>query len=105
VRDALAIALLALGVAAEVFACLGMAAMRSAFDRLHYTGPSLLAAVALAGALLVREGFSFIADRALILAAIVLITSPVLVQAIARAARVGERGALDAAGADVERVA
>src|ERR671938_519049 len=56
--------------------------------------------------LLLSEGIerqSF-ADRGLMLAAIVLLTSPVLVQAIARAARVGERWSLDVAGTDVERV-
>jgi multisubunit Na+/H+ antiporter MnhG subunit len=96
-------ALLVLGVGAQLLACAGMAAMRNPFDRLHYTGPSLLAAVALAGAVLVREGFSLVADKGLMLAAVVVVTSPVIVQAIGRAERVRDRGSLDAAGSDVER--
>jgi multisubunit Na+/H+ antiporter MnhG subunit len=98
--------LLIAGVGAQLLGCAGVAAMRNAYDRLHYTGPSVLAAAALAGAVLVREGFSLVADKGLVLAAVVAITSPVIVQAIARAARAGERGgSLDAAAADVERAA
>jgi monovalent cation/proton antiporter MnhG/PhaG subunit len=103
-RDAVVVVLLAVGVAAQVLGCIGTAAMRTAYDRLHYTGPSLLAAVALAAAVLVREGFSLIADKALMLAVVILITSPVIVQAIGRAARTSDRGSLDAAAADVEQV-
>ncbi|MEA2427418.1 MAG: multicomponent Na+:H+ antiporter subunit [Thermoleophilaceae bacterium] len=102
-RDALVAVLLVIGVGAQLLGCAGIAVMRDAFDRLHYTAPSMLAAVAIAGALLVRQGFSFIADRGLMLAAIVIVTSPVIVQAIARAARVGDRGSLDAGAQDVER--
>ena len=103
-RDAAVAVLLVIGVGAQVLGCVGIAAMRNAYDRLHYTGPSILAAVALALAILVREGFSLIADKALMLAVVVAVTSPVIVQAIGRAARAGDRGSLDAAGADVEQV-
>jgi monovalent cation/proton antiporter MnhG/PhaG subunit len=103
-RDAVTIALLVVGVAAQLLAAAGMLAMRNPFDRLHYTGPSMLAAVAFAAALLVEEGFSLIADKALLLAVVVVLTSPIVVQAIGRAARMRERGALDAAAPDVERV-
>jgi multisubunit Na+/H+ antiporter MnhG subunit len=103
-RDAVVAILLVIGVGAQVLGCVGIAAMRNPYDRLHYTGPSVLAALALAGAILVREGFSLIADKGLMLALVVTVTSPVIVQAIGRAARVGERGALDAAAADVERL-
>jgi multisubunit Na+/H+ antiporter MnhG subunit len=103
-RDAAVAVLLVVGVAAQVLACAGIAAMRTSYDRLHYTGPSMLAAAALAAAILVREGFSLIADKALMLAVVIIITSPVIVQAIGRAARVRDRGSLDAAAADVEPV-
>jgi monovalent cation/proton antiporter MnhG/PhaG subunit len=103
VKDAVTIALLVVGVAAQLLACAGMLAMRDAFDRLHYTGPSMLAAVAFAAAVLVAEGPSLIADKAGLLALAIVLTSPVVVQAIGRAARIRERGSLDATGADVER--
>jgi monovalent cation/proton antiporter MnhG/PhaG subunit len=104
VRDVAVAVLLVIGVGAQLLACVGIALMRNVYDRLHYTGPTVLGAAALAGAVLVREGFSFIADKGLLLAAVIAITSPVIVQAIGRSARVGERGSLDAGAADVERV-
>lgn len=103
-RDVAVAVLLVVGVGAQLLGCIGVALMRNPFDRLHYTGASILAAVGIAAAVLVREGFSVIADKGLMLAAVVLVTSPVIVQAIGRAARVNERGSLDVGGGDVERV-
>ena len=103
-RDVVVAVLLVVGVAAQVLGCLGIAAMRNVYDRLHYTGPSVVTAVALAAAILVREGFSLIANKGLILALVVIVTSPVIVQAIGRAARTRESGSLDCSAADVERV-
>jgi monovalent cation/proton antiporter MnhG/PhaG subunit len=103
-RDVAVAGLLVIGVAAGLLAAVGIAVMRDAYDRLHYTAPTMLAGVALAGAVLVREGFSYIADKGLLLAAVVVVTSPVLVQAIARAARLSDRGSLDSRGGDVEQL-
>ena len=103
-RAALAVALLVLGCAAQVIACLGVARMRTALDRLHYTGASVLAVWAIALAILVDHGFSMIADKALLLAAFVLVSSPVAVQVLARAIRTSARGELDPEGPDVERL-
>ena len=103
-KDVVVAVLLVIGVGAQVLGCVGIALMRNAYDRLHYTSPSVLAAVALAAAVLVREGFSLIADKGLMLAAVVVITSPVIVQALARAARTSEHGSLDTRAPDVEHV-
>lgn len=98
------VVLLVVGVGAQVLGCVGIAMMRNAYDRLHYTGPSVLAGVALAAAVLVREGFSLVADKGLLLALVIVVTSPVIVQAIARAARTSEHGSLDTSAADVEQL-
>jgi monovalent cation/proton antiporter MnhG/PhaG subunit len=103
-RDVAVAVALVVGVAAQLLACLGVTVMRNAFDRLHYTGPTIVAAAALAAAVLIREGFSLVADKGIMLAVVVAITSPVIVQAMARAARTSERGSLDATAPDVERV-
>lgn len=103
-RDVVVAVLLVIGVGAQVMGCVGVALMRNAYDRLHYTGPSMLAGVALAAAVLVREGFSLVADKGLLLALVIAITSPVIVQAIGRAARTSQHGSLDTTAADVERV-
>ncbi len=104
VRDVVAAALLVVGCGAQVIACLGVARMREALNRLHYTSASALAFVAIALAILVDHGFSMIADKALLLAAFVLVSSPVAVQVLGRAIRVSERGELDPQGSDVERL-
>ena len=104
IRDVVAAALLAVGCGAQVIACLGVATMRQALDRLHYTSASALAFVSIALAILVDHGFSMIADKALLLAAFVLVSSPVAVQVLGRAIRVSERGQLDPEGSDVERL-
>lgn len=104
VHNVLATVLLVVGGGAQVIACLGVARMRTALDRLHYTGVSVLAAAAIALAILADHGFSMITDKALLLAAFVLVSSPVSAQVLARAIRVSDRDGLDPDGADVERL-
>jgi multisubunit Na+/H+ antiporter MnhG subunit len=84
-RDAIATALLIAGVAVELLACAGVVLMRDALDRLHYTGAGTLAASLLAAAVLVRESFSLIGDKAIVLALLVLVTAPVLTHFTAQA--------------------
>ena len=84
-RDAAATVLLIAGAAVAVLACLGVLLMRDALDRLHYTGALTAAALLVGAAVLVRESFSLIGDRAVIVAVLVLVTNPVLTHATARA--------------------
>ena len=80
--------LLAAGVAAELVCCLGVAVMRDVYDRLHYAsagtsvGPFLVLA-----ALLVREGLASQALEAIAAVALLFLANPLVVHAIARAAR------------------
>ena len=97
-------ALLVVGVAAELIACVGILIVRGPYNGLHLTAPTVLGSFAIGLAVLVREGFSLVGDRGIEIAFIVALTSPVIVQAIAHAARFGERGSLDVHGDDVERV-
>ncbi|MGI8712411.1 MAG: monovalent cation/H(+) antiporter subunit G [Solirubrobacteraceae bacterium] len=80
------------GVAIEILCCVGVLVMRTAYARLHYTAPAGLGALLLAVAILLREGFSLIGDKALLIAVFVLVTSPVLSHVTARAARIRELG-------------
>ena len=78
-RDAAVLVLLFAGIGIQVLACLGVAVMRGPFDRLHFTGFAVLAAL-------------------------VVVSSPVIVQVVAHAARIVDRGgALDPEGDDVGR--
>ena len=86
-------ALLALGVGVELMCCIGVLAMRDAYDRLHFTGPaSTLGPVAIAAAILVDESFSASGLKALLVAVVLVVTNPLLVHATARAGRVRELG-------------
>lgn len=98
--DVVVAALLIAGVALELFCVLGVVVMRGPLDRLHYTGPASVGASLIAGAILAREGFSLIANKALLVAAFFLVTTPVLAHITARAARLRERGHLDSPPAE-----
>jgi multicomponent Na+:H+ antiporter subunit G len=88
----LIVVLLVAGVGIEILCCLGVLVMRSAYARLHYTAPAGLGALLVAIAILLREGFSLIGNKALLLAVFVLASSPVLSHVTARAARIREHG-------------
>lgn len=85
-------ALLGLGVALELFACLGILAMGTVWARLHFLAPAALGSVPIAAAIWVSSGPSMIALKATLLAGFLLLTSPALAHATARAARIAERG-------------
>jgi multisubunit Na+/H+ antiporter MnhG subunit len=84
-RDAVATALLLAGVAVELLACAGVVLMRSALDRLHYTAAGTLAALLVAAAVIVRDSFSLIGNKALVVGLLVLVTAPVLTHFTAQA--------------------
>jgi multisubunit Na+/H+ antiporter MnhG subunit len=104
VTDVVVGVLLVLGVAGQLVACIGALLARGPYNRLHYTGPTVIGAAAIGFAVLVEEGFSLIGDRGVEVAVVIAVTSPAIVQAIARAARVGDRGSLDVTADDVELV-
>ena len=81
-----------LGVVLILIACLGVLVMRSAYDRLHFSSPAVLGALCVAVAVLIQESFSLIADKALLIALLLIAASPLITLATARATRVRERG-------------
>jgi monovalent cation/proton antiporter MnhG/PhaG subunit len=84
--------LLVAGGAICVLACLGVAAMRNVYDRLHYVGAASIGTLLIAVAVVVRESFSLIGDKALAVAAVLLFAGPVVAHTTARSARIRERG-------------
>lgn len=103
VGDVLVAVLLILGVGIELVCCLGVLVMRGVYDRLHYTGPASFGAVLIAAAVVIREGvLSQIGAKAVLIAVVLLVVSPVLVHVTARAARLRERGELQAQPNEVE---
>jgi multisubunit Na+/H+ antiporter MnhG subunit len=84
--------LLVAGVVLDAFAVLGLAVMRSPFDRLHYVGLAGYGGVLVGVSILVRESFSLIGDKALVTGAILVALGPVLVHTTVRSLRTRERG-------------
>ncbi len=92
VRDAAVYALLATGLGLVGLSVLGVLFMRGVYDRLHYAGPAALGSASLCAAVVVRQSFSLIGNKAALLGLFILAASPVLVHATARAARIREHG-------------
>lgn len=85
--------LLAVAVASILLSCLGVLVMRDALDRLHFTAPAAtIAPVLVATAVLVEEPLSSAGVKAVLVAVLIVVTTPVLSHATARAARIREHG-------------
>jgi multisubunit Na+/H+ antiporter MnhG subunit len=91
-RAVLAVILLIAGGLLELIAVLGICVMRNAYDRLHYVGLAGFGALLMTVAVLVRESFSLIGDKALLVGVILVLTGPVLAQTTARSLLVRELG-------------
>jgi len=97
--------LVALGVAIELASCVGLLAMRTAIDRIHYAGAGTVAGPALiAAAVCVEEGlFTTNGLNAVLVAFLLAILGAALATATARAIRLRERGTLESTAAERER--
>jgi multisubunit Na+/H+ antiporter MnhG subunit len=91
-RAVVAVILLAAGGTLELLAVLGLCVMRSVYDRLHYVGLAGFGALLIAVSIVVRESFSLIGDKALLVGVILVITGPIMVQSTARSLLIRERG-------------
>jgi multicomponent Na+:H+ antiporter subunit G len=104
VGDVLVGVLLALGAASVWLSCAGLVAARSSWDKLHFTGPAtVVAPVALAGAVLVQEPLSSAGIKAVLVCLVMLLTGPVVLHATARAARVRDHGRFVILSREAER--
>jgi len=97
--------LVALGVAIELASCVGLLAMRTAIDRIHYAGAGTVVGPALiAAAVCVEEGlFTTNGLNAVVVAALLAILGAALATATARVIRLRERGTLESTPAERER--
>jgi multicomponent Na+:H+ antiporter subunit G len=90
-------ALLAIGVAAELICCIGVAAARTTADRLHYAAAgTTVGPFAILAALLVREGLTSQGLQAIATVAILFVAGPIVTHATARAVRRVDYGDLQA---------
>lgn len=89
-RETIAAVLLFGGVALELAAALGVAAMRGVLQRVHYTGLAMVGTIPIAAAVVVRESFSLASIGPILLVAYLIVSAPVLAHVTARAAGVPE---------------
>lgn len=90
-RDAVAYGLLAAGVLIELIAVLGICVMRDTLDRLHCVSLASWGTLLIGIAILVRESFSLLGDKALLAGFLLALLSPVLVHTTARSFRIRTR--------------
>lgn len=91
-RSAVSVALLIAGGVLELIAVLGLCVMRNVYDRLHYVGVAGFGGFLIAVAVLVRESFSLIGDKALLVGVVLVLAGPVLVQTTVRSLLIRELG-------------
>ena len=89
-RDVVATVLLVAGGVVCLLSCLGAVVMRNAYDRLHYVGATSFGVLLVAIAVVVRQSFSLIGNKALAVAALLLLGGPVVAHVTARTARIRE---------------
>jgi multicomponent Na+:H+ antiporter subunit G len=96
--DAVVDVLLVLGVTVELLCCVGVLVMEDAYDKLHYLGPAaIVGPLAIAAAIVVRESFSQAGIKALLTAGLLIVASPVMSHATARALYIRQRDHLEPA--------
>lgn len=91
-RAVVATVLLVSGGLLEVLSVLGMCVMRDVYDRLHYVGLAGFGALLIAIAIVVRESFSLIGDKSLLVGVVLVVGGPVMVQTTARSLLIRELG-------------
>jgi monovalent cation/proton antiporter MnhG/PhaG subunit len=88
--------LLTFGVGVELACCVGVLVMDDAYDKLHYLGPAaIVGPLAIAAAVVVREALSQAGIKALLTAGLLIVASPVLSHATARAFYIRQRDHLE----------
>lgn len=91
-QDVAATVLLVGGAVLEVLGVLGMCVMRDVYSRAHYVGLAGFGALLIGTAIVFKESFSLIGDKALLVGVVLVLTGPVLVHATVRSMLTREQG-------------
>lgn len=88
-REAAVCSLLVFGIIGFAFTSIGLMLSDDLYEQIHFLAPgSLIGAVAIPAALLLQEGFSQAAVKAILIAFLLFVSNPVLSHATARAGRI-----------------
>ncbi|HZO77937.1 MAG TPA: monovalent cation/H(+) antiporter subunit G [Solirubrobacteraceae bacterium] len=91
-RILVATVLLVAGGLIELLAVIGLCTMRDLYDRMHFVGLIGYGALLIAVAIVFRESFSLIGDKALLVGVALVLTGPVLVHTTMRSMLIREHG-------------
>src|ERR1700757_1960056 len=91
-RSIAAAVLVIAGTGLELLAVLGLVAMRDVYDRLHCVGLASVGALLIAVAVVCRESFSLIGDKALLVGLVLVAVGPIVVQTTVRSLLIRELG-------------
>jgi multisubunit Na+/H+ antiporter MnhG subunit len=91
-RAVVALVLVIAGGGLELLAVLGLCTMRNVYDRLHYVGLASFGALLIGVAVVFRESFSLIGDKALLVGVVLVVTGPIVVQTTVRSFLIRELG-------------
>lgn len=91
-RTIAATVLLICGVGIELVSVLGLCALRDVYDRVHYVGLVGYGALLIAVAIVVHTSFSLVGNKALLIAALLVSTGPVLAHTTIRSLLIREHG-------------
>jgi multisubunit Na+/H+ antiporter MnhG subunit len=91
-RAVVAVILLIAGATIELLAVVGLCAMRDAYDRIHYVGLIGFGALLIAVAIVVRESFSLIGNKALLVGVVLVTSGPIVAQTTLRSLLTREFG-------------
>jgi multisubunit Na+/H+ antiporter MnhG subunit len=91
-RIEIATALLIAGGAIEVLAVVGLCALRDLYDRMHFVGLAGYGALLVGVAIVFRESFSLIGDKALLVGVVLVLSGPILVHTTMRSMLTREHG-------------
>lgn len=83
--------LLAAGMLIELISVLGICVMRDTLDRLHCVSLASWGALLIGISILVRESFSLLGDKALLVGVLAAFLSPVMIHTTARSYRIRTR--------------
>lgn len=84
-QEALAGIFLWAGIFVVLLSCVGVMLGRDPYARLHFLGPAtILGSIALALAVVVKEGLAQPGRKAILIAVVLLVSGPILTHAIAR---------------------
>jgi multisubunit Na+/H+ antiporter MnhG subunit len=91
-RAVVAAVLLVSGGLVQIAAVLGLCVMRDVYDRLHYVGLAGFGALLIAVGIVVRESFSLIGDKSLLVGVMLVAGGPIMVQTTVRSLLIRDLG-------------